>query len=74
MKNVLAVAALGLSALWTLPAAAQTAEVKEKPPLYTYIGSFAIPRAKWGELEKQTAGEQNRSAVPEEIGRQGCHD
>ena len=37
------------------PAGAQTAEVKEKPPLYTYVGSFAIPRAKWAEMDKQNA-------------------
>jgi hypothetical protein len=40
------------------PVGAQTAEVKEKPPMYTYIGSFALPRAKWAEIEKQNASEQ----------------
>ncbi|KAJ8134667.1 hypothetical protein OY671_012120, partial [Metschnikowia pulcherrima] len=30
-------------------------EVKEKPPLYTYVGSFALPRAKWAEMDKQNA-------------------
>jgi hypothetical protein len=40
------------------PAGAQTAEVKEKPPLYTYVGSFAVPRAKWADMEKQSAATQ----------------
>lgn len=35
--------------------AAQTSEVKEKPPLYTYISNWVIPRAQWGEMDKQAA-------------------
>jgi hypothetical protein len=62
MTNKLAVVSLGLMSACALAGAtaagAQNAEVKEKPPMYTYIGSFAIPRAKWGELEKQSAAEQ----------------
>ncbi|MBS0416139.1 MAG: hypothetical protein JSR66_00390 [Proteobacteria bacterium] len=46
---------LSVIALAAAPAGAQTAEVKEKPPLYTYVGSFALPRAKWAEMEKQSA-------------------
>lgn len=55
------VTSLGLLATGVLtaaPASAQTAEVKEKPPLYTYIGSFALPRSKWAEIEKQNVAEQ----------------
>jgi hypothetical protein len=44
--------------LATAPAGAQTAEVKEKPPLYTYVASWALPRAKWADLEKQNAATQ----------------
>jgi hypothetical protein len=40
------------------PAGAETPEVKEKPPMYTYVGSFALPRAKWAEIEKQNATEE----------------
>ena len=58
MTSKLAVVSLGLMSACASLAGAQTAEVKEKPPLYTYLGSFAIPRAKWGELEKQGAAEQ----------------
>ena len=62
MTSKLSVASLGLLSACALaaatPAGAQSVEVKEKPPMYTYIGSFAIPRAKWGELEKQSGAEQ----------------
>ena len=58
MTNGLAVISLGLLLAGASAAGAQNAEVKEKPPLYTYIGSFAIPRAKWGEVQKQGAAEQ----------------
>ena len=37
---------------WCTTAAAQTAEVKEKPPLYTYESNWAIPRPHWPEFEK----------------------
>jgi hypothetical protein len=39
-------------------AVAQTAEVKEKPRLYTYVSSWQMPRAKWDEMEKATAGQK----------------
>jgi hypothetical protein len=58
MKSQLGVVALGLLSAWAFGAGAQTPEVKEKPPLYTYIGEFAFPRAKWAEVAKQTAVEQ----------------
>ena len=40
------------------PLAAQTAEVKEKPPIYAYVGEWAIPRAQWAEMEKSEAADQ----------------
>jgi hypothetical protein len=33
-------------------ASAQSSEVKEKPPLYSYIGNWAIPRAQWADMTK----------------------
>jgi hypothetical protein len=55
-------ATFGFVLTWALaaaaPASAQTTEVKEKPPLYPYVGSFALPRAKWADLAKQNAAEQ----------------
>jgi hypothetical protein len=50
-----ALCALAITAFPAAPAGAQMAEVKEKPPLYTYVSDWAIPRAHWAELEKQGA-------------------
>ena len=38
-------------------AGAQTAEVKEKPPMYSYVGNWTIPRAQWGEMQKNVAAD-----------------
>lgn len=38
------------------PAMSQTAEVKEKPPMYTYVGNWVLPRARWADAEKDRAG------------------
>jgi hypothetical protein len=46
------VSVLVLSAACALPSAAQSSEVKEKPPMYSYIANWQIPRAQWGEMEK----------------------
>jgi hypothetical protein len=35
---------------------AQTTEVKEKLPMYTYYSQWDIPRAKWADMEKTRAG------------------
>jgi len=50
--------ALAMSAGWTGLAAAQMAEVKEKPPLYTYVAEWNIPRAQWAEMAKGNAASQ----------------
>lgn len=47
------VAGLLLVAMAT-PMLAQT-EVKEKAPIYIYVGEWSIPRAQWGEMEKSEA-------------------
>jgi len=41
----------------TTPACAQD-EPKEKPPMYSYVGFWSIPRAQWGEMEKGNAADQ----------------
>ena len=47
---------LGLALGLATPAAkAQMAEVKEKPPMYTYQASWEIPRARWAEYAKGNA-------------------
>lgn len=50
--------ALVMAVVAAIPACAQTSEVKEKPPMYSYIGNWAIPRAQWAEWDKQTAANQ----------------
>ena len=58
LKRVLAVlCGLAMVAICVAPAVAQT-EVKEKPPMYSYVGNWAIPRAQWGEMEKANAADQ----------------
>ncbi|HZD75533.1 MAG TPA: hypothetical protein VE218_00915 [Acidobacteriaceae bacterium] len=44
--------AVGMSAVFVAPASAQTSEVKEKPPMYSYISNWAIPRAQWADMAK----------------------
>jgi hypothetical protein len=45
-----------LVAAWTMPLSAQT-EVKEKAPMYSYVGNWAIPRAHWAEMDKTAAAD-----------------
>lgn len=51
--------ALALAVLLTVPAQAQTSEVKEKAPMYTYVADWSIPRAQWGDMEKNMAADQS---------------
>lgn len=39
-------------------APAQTSEVKEKPPMYSYVADWSIPRAQWADMEKADAADQ----------------
>ncbi len=57
-RVVAGVCAVAASILWALPAGAQKAEVKEKPPMYSYVGFWSIPRAQWGEMEKANTADQ----------------
>ena len=40
------------------PSRAQMSEVKEKPPMYSYVGNWAIPRSQWAEMTKSQANDQ----------------
>ena len=51
------VGTLAMMAAWTAPASAQD-EPKEKPPMYSYVSNWNIPRAQWGEMEKASAADQ----------------
>jgi hypothetical protein len=55
-----------LTALGALPtiAPAQTAEVKEKPPMYTYDSSWVFPRAKWADVDKDNAQSNQKVLGP----------
>ena len=44
-----------ISAGCATPARVQTAEVKEKPPMYSYIAVWNIPRDQWEARENQAA-------------------
>jgi len=54
------------AAFWVVPACAQTSDVKEKPPLYSYVSNWSIPRAQWNDMEK--AGSTNQSIMQKAIG------
>jgi hypothetical protein len=50
--------ALLMTALWALPGQAQMAEVKEKPPMYSYVSFWTFPRGQWAEREKENAADR----------------
>ena len=50
--------ALALATIWIAPAPAQMSEVKEKPPMYSYVSNWTIPRAQWSEMEKSIAADE----------------
>ena len=49
--------ALAMVAAAAAVASAQD-EPKEKPPMYSYVGFWSIPRAQWAEMDKNTALDQ----------------
>lgn len=60
MKMITGRVMAGLCALATMSlaassAGAQSSEMKEKPPLYTYVSNWTIPRARWAEMAKDTS-------------------
>lgn len=48
---------LAMVAAWAAPACAQD-EPKEKPPMYSYVAFWNIPRAQWADMEKNNAVDQ----------------
>jgi len=58
LRVVLAVVCLlAMTSVAAVSAHAQMSEVKEKPPMYSYVGNWAIPRAQWAEMDKNTAAD-----------------
>ena len=52
LKFSVGLCALALAGICALPAVAQMSEVKEKPPMYSYVGFWNIPRAQWADMVK----------------------
>lgn len=50
---VCALLAMPLLATW-----ARAQEVKEKPRMYSYVADWVIPRAQWGEMDKNKAADE----------------
>lgn len=46
---------LAISAVWVAPSVAQMAATKQKPPMYSYVANWQIPRAQWGAMQKSDA-------------------
>src|SRR3974390_275996 len=40
-----------------IPSGAQASAVKEKPPMYTYVANWQIPRAHWADMAKSNAAD-----------------
>jgi hypothetical protein len=49
---------LAAGAVVSRPAIAQTSDVKEKPPMYTYVAYWNIPRGQWAEMAKSDAADE----------------
>ena len=49
---------VGALGAWATCASAQSAEVKEKPRLYTYVANWVIPRARFDDMEKASTANQ----------------
>lgn len=47
--------ALVVAVACAIPVLAPSAQVEQKPPMYTYVSKWTIPRAQWPELEKMLA-------------------
>ncbi len=52
------ICAVAIATICALPAVAQTSDVKEKPPMYTYVSNWAIPRAQWADMDKANDADQ----------------
>src|SRR4051812_24914002 len=55
MNKLMGKVLMGLGSIAMAVLTAHAQEVKEKPPMYSYVANWAIPRAQWGEMDKATA-------------------
>ncbi len=58
LRWVVAGLVVAFGASMVTPAVAQNSEVKEKAPLYFYVGEWAVPRAEWADMEKARTDDQ----------------
>jgi hypothetical protein len=56
-KGLAALCVLGLLVALAAPALAQM-DSKDKPPMYCYVGLWAIPRTQWADMEKADEADQ----------------
>jgi len=63
-KVLAAVAVFGVLGTAPAPAPAQTTEVKEKPRMYTYESWWVLPRARWGDVDKENANSNQKILGP----------
>jgi len=56
-RIIVPLCALMVFATWASSAYAQS-DAKKKPPMYSYVGFWNIPRAQWGDMEKSRAADQ----------------
>jgi hypothetical protein len=49
---------LAMAVVSGVPALSQMSDAKEKPPMYSYVGFWNIPRAQWAEMQKADEADQ----------------
>lgn len=52
------VCVFAMCTIGTLIATAQSSEVKEKAPMYSYVANWSIPRAQWADVAKTNAADK----------------
>jgi hypothetical protein len=55
---LLGLGVLTMAAISAAPVRAQYTDVKEKPPMYSYVGNWNIPRGQWADMDKANAAAQ----------------
>ena len=58
-RVVAVLCAVAMFAAGAAPAGAQMSEVKEKPPMYSYVGFWNIPRGQWAEMAKSDEADKS---------------
>ncbi len=58
LRTIACICVLALAVSAALPLFAQMPEAREKPPVYSYVGFWAIPRAQWGAMQKSYVADQ----------------